>query len=156
MTSQHGSPSMCNAATQHTSVVPNHGSFAARVAIFAVSQDTKVNTAVGSERDALDQRCRQCREQQQDECGEEQNGQRGGRTQHGGRRSAASRTAVGFRAASDRLSRLGDMRVRIESCRVENGRVCARDYGEKTGVEVAGAAADGRMRGWVLCETSDE
>jgi hypothetical protein len=55
----------------HTCVVPDHGPFAALIAILAVAEDSKVNTTIGSEGNALDEGRRQRREQQQHECDEE-------------------------------------------------------------------------------------
>lgn len=48
---------------RHTSVVPDHGPFTAGITILAIAQDTKVDTAVGSEGNALDKRRGQRREQ---------------------------------------------------------------------------------------------
>ena len=54
---------------QHTSVVPDYWALA--TGGFAVAQHAKVDVAVGSEGDALDDGCRQCREQQQTKGDEE-------------------------------------------------------------------------------------
>jgi hypothetical protein len=56
----------------HTRVVADHGTFAA--VIVAVAQNTKVDAAIGSERNGLDDRRGQGGQQQQAEGDKEQDG----------------------------------------------------------------------------------
>lgn len=87
------------ASSTRTGIVADHWALA--VISITVAKSAKADTSEGRERDVLDDGCRERREEEQDESGEEQDGQRRGRAQHVCLPWSTIRLALASRAAEE-------------------------------------------------------